>query len=65
MDNVTYYLVNEVLHTALQTPPAKMYSHQLICSHIVTVTVMKLFLQKNNVKQKSVSIILEKLYVLT
>lgn len=45
-----HYLVNEVLHTALQTPPAEMHSHQLIRSHIGTVTVMKLFLQKKQRK---------------
>lgn len=40
------HLMNEVLHTSLQTPPAKMNRHQLVRGHVGTVTIMKLFLQE-------------------
>jgi hypothetical protein len=46
------YLVNKVLHSSLQPPPAEMHRYKLIGSHIGTVTVVELFLHsKREIEQ--------------
>lgn len=46
-----YYLLNEVFHFALQSPPLKFDGHQLIGTHLRTVGVVcQLLLDEENWK---------------